>query len=1266
MSAQASGAGNIGGEDAGNIPALETDVAHQNAMSGSGENASVGAEQSAPQGDDGDQAFVGPEITAVTIVPVALATVATHNVGMMGDDKDPLPKGKEDKVMKLAANATKNRAAWAWQVYDFASSPFDIVSAVIIPGVITGMAEDAGYSSPKSVWLFLAASITVFRLSCFLTFASAADFQGFKVPMFKCATLVASGGLILMSLVASQKTQHSDHAATGLGTNSTSIAGSNVTSIDSAAGVGQVGQEQGEKLFEDIADQRLDPATERVLFLWLVIIVFVVAEIGQALAQLFYNSLLSDVCPSKEKRHQVSTGGKAMGYAGSLSFIIFAAVAFVLPVIVGGFNDSWIEITMPITAAGVWWFVGALYVFKHISQSQDPTTMPPPRGIPRWRLPLFTFKEGVKRQVRSARKAAGMPDLRKFFLAVVFLSDAGNAITRSASLIVKDILGFEDLYLYIATLVVMISAPLGLLIFRELSKRGMSPKVALYINFSCLIALVAYMMASPTTKGREDGLKTVKAWHVLELVGIVFVGGLNLGSVSAYFRSIVSVMIPKGEDTGFYSLFEVVQRVTAWVAPVITASLVGAFGDGSFGMVLGTVVIVEVCIGFPFLATVNVVEGSRLADEMSEAAAKRRAVELGDEAGGGEPHGGDACDGSLARVASTECYLVRSMSGGDLEAAMAKAGGDVRGWHPRSHLFPRGRFGLHRRNGGGGSMSSMLGVSEREARMGGAARVITGASKWQLNDLFDTPWDNISPGYAYYSHHWDREGRAWALTNPLADVSGFAPAVGDGLATNGSGALMDGEQEGASAGNVPGGARSLASVPGTKALPLTPSLKGGGFAVDDWLVGTRSAHRRTMEAEDETRVLELMRTDKRFLEQRRRLELARRELPDVTTQARQMQAVSGPGGLPCAASRPGAGAILRGQGQSRVVPSSPLSLSLLADAPAGAAEGPQDDSWRIAALCACPVDAAAAGGVSGGVHEDGRPVTDATRGGGLPAYGATACDPWLGAGAGPGSDAGHAAFLAPPAMHRLRYNDRMSMCSGGSALDSILMFDDVNTSLGAGEGAPTATLEPSMVEPSLMETGTEASVTDGSLLGSCACEGAPGEALPMAGQAVRSPSAASAVSRGVAADRCDVGHEGECGSSWVGHRHEGSWGVEEEVGMETGPRGQTAGYLDDVSSMVAEGDGSRHGEGSVHGGEGSSKGGAAAKAGDMRAERDANGSQGAAPASAAASTALAGARHRGDAAAAPTSKHTRIVSGQRRRAKRRQERAGALARSTSF
>ena len=66
----------------------------------------------------------------------------------------------------------------------------------------------------------------------------------------------------------------------------------------------------------------------------------------------------------------------------------------------------------------------------------------------------------------------------------------------------------------------------------------------------------------------NDKFGLVNVWEMY-LVGVIY--GLNIGSIQSYSRSMFTLMIPPNRESEFFGLYEVTDKGSSWIGPLIIA-----------------------------------------------------------------------------------------------------------------------------------------------------------------------------------------------------------------------------------------------------------------------------------------------------------------------------------------------------------------------------------------------------------------------------------------------------------------------------------------------------------------------------------------------------------------------------------------------------------------------------------------------------------------------------------------------------------------------
>ena len=261
----------------------------------------------------------------------------------------------------------------------------------------------------------------------------------------------------------------------------------------------------------------------------LFLVVYIVAEVGFASANVFYDSMLNDIT-TDENMHKVSANGYAWGYICSCIPFALCLVLYVLGTMVPGlewFEGYAFSIGCLITAA--WWLCFTLPLYKNYKQIHF---MPKPEK------PIkATFKRlgGLFKELAKNKKAL------LFLLAFFFYIDGVHTIIKMATALGTD-LGFDQVKLVIMLFVTQFVAFPCAIIFGKLSSKIPCEKLL-------LVAIAAY------TAIGVFAVFLRQEWQCWILVVSV---GMFQGGVQAMSRSYFTKLVPTdktGEYFGIYDIF---------------------------------------------------------------------------------------------------------------------------------------------------------------------------------------------------------------------------------------------------------------------------------------------------------------------------------------------------------------------------------------------------------------------------------------------------------------------------------------------------------------------------------------------------------------------------------------------------------------------------------------------------------------------------------------------------------------------------------------
>jgi MFS transporter, UMF1 family len=288
---------------------------------------------------------------------------------------------------------------------------------------------------------------------------------------------------------------------------------------------------------------------------WMGGLLFIIANLGFGAAVVFYNSFLNDIT-TEDQRDKVSSRGFAYGYLGGglllgLSFVLVnSAARFGL--------DTLMAVRLSLLAAGIWWGGFALFSFARLKSRA------PEKSLPRGKSYLTI---GFAELGRTFKELARLRHTLRYLIAYLFYNDGiQTVISMSSVLLAQELfiargLETDQSFLLGIFLMVQFVAIFGALIFERLAylittKRAILVSLVLW----CGVVIYVYGFLKNTTD----------AWAMAAVIAIV------LGGSQALSRSLFSRMIPKGREASFFGLYEVSERGTSWMGPLLFGAVVAA------------------------------------------------------------------------------------------------------------------------------------------------------------------------------------------------------------------------------------------------------------------------------------------------------------------------------------------------------------------------------------------------------------------------------------------------------------------------------------------------------------------------------------------------------------------------------------------------------------------------------------------------------------------------------------------------------------------
>jgi UMF1 family MFS transporter len=273
-------------------------------------------------------------------------------------------------------------------------------------------------------------------------------------------------------------------------------------------------------------------------------ILFIVSNLAFGASVVVYNSFLSDIAPPEE-RDAVSSKGFGVGYLGgglllALNLVLYGnAEKF-------GVSEA-MAVRISLASAGAWWALFTVPTLVTLRNRRPALQNDGKRN-------LLTI--GFTQLFRTLAHLRGFPQTLLFLLAYLLYNDAIQTVITLASQFGNDELKIPLSTLTLAILMVQFVAFFGAMIFNWIASR-IGTKNAVMLSLVVWTAVLIYIYLSVKT--------TVEFFIMAAIVAII------MGGSQALSRSLYSLMIPKGKEAEYFGLYEISDKGTSWLCPILFA-----------------------------------------------------------------------------------------------------------------------------------------------------------------------------------------------------------------------------------------------------------------------------------------------------------------------------------------------------------------------------------------------------------------------------------------------------------------------------------------------------------------------------------------------------------------------------------------------------------------------------------------------------------------------------------------------------------------------
>lgn len=276
---------------------------------------------------------------------------------------------------------------------------------------------------------------------------------------------------------------------------------------------------------------------------WLGGLLFLLANLSFGASIVFYNAFLPDIA-APDDRDKVSSQGWALGYLGgglllALNLVFVQFLAEPLGVSTGH------AVRISLASAGLWWAIFTLIPLAALRRRLPVKTMPPGEQV--WTV-------GFNQLRHTLRQLPSYPHSLLFLIAYLLYNDGIQTVISLSAQFGAEELDMSTASLVQVILMVQFIAFFGALAFNWVAQRSGTQR-AIAASLVIWLAVVVYTYGFLRTEAQ-----------FFMLAGVI---ALVLGGSQALSRSLFSLMIPLGQEAEYFSLYEISERGTSWMGPLL-------------------------------------------------------------------------------------------------------------------------------------------------------------------------------------------------------------------------------------------------------------------------------------------------------------------------------------------------------------------------------------------------------------------------------------------------------------------------------------------------------------------------------------------------------------------------------------------------------------------------------------------------------------------------------------------------------------------------
>jgi len=316
---------------------------------------------------------------------------------------------------------------------------------------------------------------------------------------------------------------------------------------------------------------------------WMGAIFFIVANIGFAGGNVFYNAFLPEIS-TDQNIGRISGLGWALGYVGGGLLLAINLIMLKYPEWLG-FPVGYFTVHDCFLSVSIWWMIFSLPTFLLLRERiQGPIAS----------FERVSFRAGYRRLRHTFGRIKSFRELTKFLLAYLIYNDGIETVIVMASIFGADVLGMRTDEIILYFLMIQGIAFFGSLFFGFLADAiGNKKTVMISLGIWSLIVIWAFQLGifwDPKTE-----------YWILGILAAIVLGGSQAAS-----RSLQGVFTPDANSAEFFGFFAVSGKFASVFGPLIYGILIAITGSVQSGVLS---VLLFFVVGMAILWTVDEKKG---------------------------------------------------------------------------------------------------------------------------------------------------------------------------------------------------------------------------------------------------------------------------------------------------------------------------------------------------------------------------------------------------------------------------------------------------------------------------------------------------------------------------------------------------------------------------------------------------------------------------------------------------------------------------------